>query len=116
MAGRVGSQGMVSIKVSKNVSCQALPSFRLLLKKAQHFVLISILFFFGFLLFIGSQICSSSGSVGIDMLKLPAGFNIRRSKRSGSELWCLLLRAAQTETVHHDQLWHLGNGDGHMCS
>jgi hypothetical protein len=28
---------MVSIKVSKNVSCQALPSFRLLLKKAQHF-------------------------------------------------------------------------------
>jgi len=45
MAGRIGSQGMVSIKVSKNVSCQALWSFRLLLKKAQHFARTSIFFF-----------------------------------------------------------------------
>jgi len=28
----------------------------------------------------------------------------------------LLSRAAQTEPVHHDQLWHLDNGDGHVCS
>ena len=33
---------MVSIKVSKGASCQALPSFRLLLKKAQHFARISV--------------------------------------------------------------------------
>ena len=72
--------------------------------------------FLRFLLFVGSQICSSSGSVDIDMLRLPAGFNARRSKRSGGEAWCLLSRAAQTEAVHHDQLWHLDNGDGHVCS
>lgn len=36
---------MVSIKVSKNVSCQALLGFWLLLKKAQHFARTSIFFF-----------------------------------------------------------------------
>jgi len=36
---------MASVKVSKNASCQALPSFRLLLKKAQHFARTGIFFF-----------------------------------------------------------------------
>ena len=90
----------LSIKVSKNVSCQAPPSFRLPLKKAQHFARISIFFF-------GS--CSSLGvgsvhpqGLDIDMLRLPAGFNTRRSKRSGSELgvcFCVLLKQRLCITI-----------------
>jgi hypothetical protein len=92
---------MVSVKVSKNASCQALPSFRLLLKKAQHFARTGI-FFFGSCSSFGSQICSSSGSVDIDMLRLPAGLNTRRSKRSGGELevcFCVLLKQRLCITI-----------------